>query len=181
VKVPKQITHELRLARPGKPLDAFLESIAPLGRKLGCLLVQLPPSLAFERPVVVRFLKALRARHAGAVVLEPRHASWFAPVADELLAGSRIGRVAADPPRAEEDKVPGGWAGIAYYRLHGSPVMYRSSYDSKYLAGLAKRMKEIRAAGAEAWCIFDNTMLGAAAANALDLTARLKRGKAPAA
>src|SRR5688500_13574945 len=51
VKTPQEITHDLRLKGAGKPLASFLKGIAPLGRKLGCLLVQLPPSLVFEKAV----------------------------------------------------------------------------------------------------------------------------------
>jgi uncharacterized protein YecE (DUF72 family) len=48
--------------------------------------------------------------------------------------------------------------------------MYRSSYEEPYLDALADT---IRSAGPPAWCVFDNTTSGAAAANALDLRERL--------
>ena len=56
VKIPKAITHELRLAAAAMPLfDAFLEQAQGLGTKLRCLLVQLPPSLAFDSRLAGRF------------------------------------------------------------------------------------------------------------------------------
>ena len=173
VKVPRAITHDARLADADAPLDAFLAEATALGARLGCLLVQLPPSLAFERDVARAFLAALRTRHAGPVAIEPRHASWFtAPVA-RLLAAHQVARVAADPARVPAAAEPGGWAGLAYFRLHGSPRMYYSAYDDAYLDALARRLRAA-AAGADAvWCIFDNTALGAATANALGLLARL--------
>src|SRR5687768_16375503 len=47
VKVPKTITHESRLRSCDALLASFLAQATGLGDKLGCLLVQLPPSLAF--------------------------------------------------------------------------------------------------------------------------------------
>lgn len=47
VKMPKEITHEHRLADLAR-LDAFLSEISALGAKLGPLLVQLPPKLEFN-------------------------------------------------------------------------------------------------------------------------------------
>src|SRR5690349_2461308 len=48
LKLPKAITHEARLVEVGDRLAAFREEASGLGDKLGPLLVQLPPSLAFE-------------------------------------------------------------------------------------------------------------------------------------
>src|SRR6476660_2062354 len=79
VKVPRAITHDARLVAVEPLLDAFLHEIAPLGDRIGCMLVQLPPSLGLDAAVAARFLAALRERHAGPVALEPRHADWFAP------------------------------------------------------------------------------------------------------
>jgi uncharacterized protein YecE (DUF72 family) len=127
--------------------------------------VQLPPSLAFAPPLA-GFLRDLRTRFCGAVACEPRHRSWFTDEADQLLADLHIARVAADPalvPRAGE---PGGWPGLRYYRLHGSPRMYYSAYPRNDLAALARRL--IGQAGTT-WCIFDNTAEGAAAHDALTL------------
>ena len=175
VKVPKTITHSLRLADTDEQLDAFMAESAALGDRRECLLVQLPPSLTLDLPVAERFFDALRARWAGDVVLEPRHATWFTTEANAMLAALRVGRVAADPPRVPGGEAPAGWAGIAYYRLHGSPRTYYSSYDAEYLAAIADQLSAHRAAGTRSWCIFDNTASGAAAANALELMRFLAR------
>jgi uncharacterized protein YecE (DUF72 family) len=154
-------------------LDRFLAEAGALGDKLGPLLVQLPPSLAFGAPVVKKFFAALRERFAGAVACEPRHASWFKPAADRLLVGFQVARVAADPSVVPAAAEPGGWDGLAYYRLHGTPRMYYSSYPAEYLDALAGRLAR-EAGSAAVWCIFDNTALGAATANALALLERLR-------
>ena len=76
VKIPKLITHDRALLRAREPLEQFLDEVAGLGAKLGPLLLQLPPSFAFDARRVGRFLQLLRSRHDGLVVCEPRHATW---------------------------------------------------------------------------------------------------------
>ena len=153
-------------------LDRFLAEVIQLGDRLGPLLIQLPPSLAFSAGVAERFLVALRERFDRAVALEPRHASWFEPAADRLVARYLVARVAADPAVVAAAAEPGGWKGIVYYRLHGSPNVYHSSYADEYLEALAKELT--RAARAAAvWCVFDNTAAGAATRNALQVLSRL--------
>ena len=168
-KLPKTITHERRLVGCEDLLEAFLAEVAQLGDKLACLLVQLPPSLAFDAAAASAFLTLLRSLFAGALALEPRHASWFEAPADALLRELRIARVLADPVRHPPGAWPGGWPHLVYLRLHGSPRMYYSAYPVEVLAALADRLRQAEAQGAEAWCIFDNTASGAAAGDALAL------------
>lgn len=159
-KLPRTITHGQRLVRCGDLLDAFLEQVSGLGGKLGVLLVQLPPSLIFDVRVAPSFFRRL-ARAGIPIACEPRHPSWFAPKADAALARLEVARVAANPPRAEEDGAPGGWRKFAYWRLHGSPRLYYSDYPRSDLKKLAAGLKRAD------WCTFDNTMSGAALGNAL--------------
>ena len=172
VKLPKSITHGARLIGSMPLVEAFRTEVLQLGDKLGPLLVQLPPSLAFDPAVAEPFFAGLRRLWPGPVVCEPRHASWFETAADALLSACQVGRVAADPARHPAAAAPGGWTGLRYWRLHGSPRMYFSPYDDPALTALAC---EIRAQAGASWCVFDNTASGAAAANALVLKAMLAR------
>ena len=171
VKLPKQITHEKRLVDAMPELELFLAQVAGLGDKLGGLLVQVPPSLAFDAGIVAHFLRGLRRRYPGLLALEPRHASWFVPEAERLLARFRTARVLADPVLYPDAAAPGGWSDTVYLRLHGSPRRYWSTYPDVLLARLARRLLLARAEGAECWCIFDNTASGEAVGNALTLAA----------
>jgi uncharacterized protein YecE (DUF72 family) len=119
----------------------------------------------------------LRERFAGALALEPRHASWFEPEADALLRDLRIARVLADPVRHAAGAAPGGWPGRVYLRLHGAPRIYYSAYAPELLEALAGRMHRAADEGAEVWCIFDNTASGAAAGDALALLRLLEEGR----
>lgn len=173
VKLPKTITHGARLRDANVLLDAFIAESSGLGERLGCYLVQLPPSLAFDVDVVEGFFSGLRERGGSPAVCEPRHPSWFDGEADATLAALGVARVAADPAPVAAAAGPGGWRGIAYFRLHGSPRTYYSTYPPAYVATLAETIRAEADAGRRVWCIFDNTVLGGATANALDLSERL--------
>lgn len=173
VKLPKSITHERRLLDCEEPLAAFLDEVEGLGEKLGCLLVQLPPSFEYDPSRAGAFLALLRALHDAPVALEPRHATWFTRRAASLLAGYDVARVAADPARVPAAATPGGSADLVYHRLHGSPRMYWSPYDGDYLRSLAARIRHAARRARAVWCIFDNTAGGAATPNALELMGRL--------
>jgi uncharacterized protein YecE (DUF72 family) len=175
VKAPKSLTHEACLEEVGEPLAQFVHEIGGLGRKLGCVLVQLPPSLAYDPRTVETFFAALRARYRGPLVCEPRHPTWFTGAADRRLAAHGAGRVGADPPCAEDGSEPAASTRVIYYRLHGSPVMYHSRYDADYLDQLGARMRSFRRT--PVWCIFDNTARGAATINALELIVMLSQSR----
>jgi uncharacterized protein YecE (DUF72 family) len=162
VKLPKDITHVRRLRRTRAPLEQFLEESAGLGSKRGPLLVQLPPSFAFEARVADRFFSLLRSLYHGPVACEPRHPSWFGR-GETLLSRYEVARVAADPPQGQAGGEPGGWNELVYYRLHGSPRPYWSAYGQDALDRVAAAVG--RSSG-DVWCIFDNTAAGAALENA---------------
>ena len=172
VKMPREITHDRKLRRSRAPVERFLAESGGLGRKRGPLLVQLPPSLAFDLRVARRFFDLLRARYRGAIVCEPRHETWFSPEANALLIRQKVARVAADPAPAPGADVPGGWHGTVYYRLHGSPRKYWSQYDDEYVEKLAAAIRAVPAS-VDAWCVFDNTASGAALENAWKLQSLL--------
>ncbi len=173
VKFPKSITHTARLETVDTLVTAFLSEVSGLGSKLGCLLVQIPPSLAFEPKIARHFFKHLRSTTAVGIALEPRHATWFEPPADTLMKKFQISRVIADPALVPTAAEPGGWDGLIYHRLHGSPRMYYSAYPHESLVSLASRMAD-EGGNVPTWCIFGNTAHGLAMPNASDLANELR-------
>lgn len=169
VKIPRAITHDQALVAVDVLLEVFLEEAAGLGARLGPLLVQLPPSLAYRSEVVDEFFATVRSMHDGEVACEPRHESWLTVAADRMMRSHRVARVAADPARVPAAAEPGGDPMLRYFRLHGSPRMYYSDYEPERLAAYAGRLDSLSAAGSR-WCIFDNTTLGFATGNALALS-----------
>jgi uncharacterized protein YecE (DUF72 family) len=167
VKLPRSISHYQKLADIDALLANFAAEAGALGDKLGCILVQLPPSLVLDLEVAEGFFERLHESFKCAFACEARHGSWFGDEATELLKRHRVTRVIADPPA--------GQAGVfvpttdtIYARLHGSPRIYYSPYEEKYLNQVADYLKEH-----PGWCIFDNTASGAALPNALELMAKV--------
>ena len=172
MKIPRLITHELKLQDAQEPFVTFLAQTDGLLDKRGPLLLQLPPSLSFNGPVVTTFLEGVRSVYRGPLVCEPRHATWFSPVVTGLLRRYKVSRVAADPPPVPDAAAPAGWPRVAYFRLHGSPRTYWSRYDENAMTMLAATVGRMSTAE-QVWCVFDNTASGAAIENACELRERL--------
>jgi uncharacterized protein YecE (DUF72 family) len=131
----------------------------------------LPPSLRFDGSTAGAFFSTFRRRYDGPLACEPRHRSWFGEAASGVFEVAGVARVAADPAVVPEASEPGGWDGLVYYRLHGSPRMYYSAYADDALEGVSAQL--VRAASAApTWCIFDNTAEGAATSDALAVLGR---------
>jgi len=84
LKLPRQITHERRLADVADPVRAFLTAIEPLGERAHSLWIQLPPSFGpADLGALAGFLRRLPHEHRYCV--EVRHRAFF------------------DDPRAEQE------------------------------------------------------------------------------
>lgn len=74
-KMSRYLTHIKKLKEPEEPVQRFLEHAAGLGRKLGPVLIQLPPTLQADPEALDdtlgRFPKSIR------VAVEFRHDSWW--------------------------------------------------------------------------------------------------------
>lgn len=172
VKIPRTITHELRLRETDAALRTFIEEVASLGDKLGCLLLQLPPSLALNEWQARSFFSTLRGLTNTRVVCEPRHVTWFTPAAAEIMREAGIACVHAHPSPTPGIE-PLGDPHTLYIRLHGAPHIYYSAYDATFIDAVAAQIAAAHRSGTQVWCIFDNTALGEAVPNALTLMDRL--------
>jgi Protein of unknown function DUF72 len=110
VKLPGLITHEYRLPRSRAPLDRFLGETTALGCRRGPLLVQLPPSFAFETRAAARFFEMVgRPCHYTGIyysgrlercrVLSPARRSPTVPVAVRLPTCRGLARSFGRLPR----------------------------------------------------------------------------------
>jgi uncharacterized protein YecE (DUF72 family) len=100
LKFPREITHDLRLARPDVDLltGEFVRLAAVLGEKCGPLLLQLPPSFersGENRKVLARFLELLPTEEIR-LAIELRHPSWADESVAAALADRNIAWVLAD-------------------------------------------------------------------------------------
>lgn len=84
-KLPREITHERKLRDAAEPLGEFLRGVEPLGEKLACVLVQLPPFFTpqHDASALRDFIRALPAGVRFA--MEFRHAGWHLPRIVHLL------------------------------------------------------------------------------------------------
>ena len=173
VKGPRFITHMRRLKEVRAPLANFFASgVLALRQKLGPVLWQFPPNLAFDAERFEAFFQllprdtdaaaALAAEHDqrvdGRTWLEPapkrplrhaveiRHESFADPAFVALLRRQRIGLVVAD--------TAGRWplmedvtSDFVYVRLHGDKELYASGYGEAALDRWAARIDAWRHGG----------------------------------
>lgn len=173
VKIPRSISHELRLRAADATLRTFVDQVAALDDKLGCLLLQLPPSLALNTSEALDFFSTARGLTSARMVCEPRHVSWFTPAAAALMKDAGIACVHAHPLPVP-DVGPRGDHHTLYIRLHGAPHIYYSAYNDAFIDAVAMQIAEACRSQRQVWCIFDNTAQGEAIPNALTLMERLK-------
>ncbi|WP_133498845.1 DUF72 domain-containing protein [Cognatilysobacter terrigena] len=173
VKFPRAGTHDARLHEAEPIIESFASQVHELGDRLGPVLVQLPPSLAFERDVAEVFFDAMRQHFDGPLVCEPRHPTWFTPAGDALWKRFDVARVAADPARVPEAAIAGGAGPVRYWRLHGAPRVYYDAYGDEGLRPWAGDIRAAREAGLDCWAVMDNTALGHATLDAMRLEAML--------
>jgi len=83
VKASRYLTHVKRLRDPQPSVAMLMDRIAPLGHKLGPVLIQLPPDLAVAVEALDTTLAAFPAGVRLAV--EPRHESWWIDDVRRLL------------------------------------------------------------------------------------------------
>jgi len=166
VKGNRFLTHMLRLREVAKPLANVLASgMFELREKLGPMLWQLPPNLAFEPDTLERFLALLphdtdaalklalqhEPRMEGRVALDPgprralrhaleiRHESFRDPALIALLRKYKVALVVADTA-GRWPQVDDVTADFVYIRLHGDKELYASGYDDDAIARWAARI-----------------------------------------
>lgn len=142
VKAHQRITHWKRLVDASEDVGYFCEHVRALGAKLGPILFQTPPTLAFEPDVLDAFCASLPPGYTYA--FEPRHDSFGD--ADEVFRRHGVARCCNDDLHdVAAYRVSGP---VAYFRFH------RDSYSSEDLAQRAEIVKTIAAEGTDVYAYF---------------------------
>jgi uncharacterized protein YecE (DUF72 family) len=146
-KAPQGITHFARLAgAAGERLANFLTAVAPLGERLGPVLLQCPPNLKYDPAVLDEFLGHLAGRPQR-FAMEFRHESFDTDEVRDKLAGAGVAWCVADTEEREGRFILTA-PGFAYLRLR------RGGYDEVTLERWVKPMTEALDKGADVYCYF---------------------------
>lgn len=169
VKASRIVTHIRRLAGAQKEWGQFLENARTLGRKLGPVLLQLPPSLRKDTGLLRDFLSIDRC---ALLAVEFRHASWFDGDTLSVLRDAGAALVIAQSARYPQAPLE-ITAQFVYLRFHGPGALFSSSYSEAQLAQWAKLIRGWRNAGLDVYAYFNNDVQGYALDNARQLLALL--------
>jgi uncharacterized protein YecE (DUF72 family) len=176
VKGGRFITHMKRLRDIEEPLARFFASgVGELKGKLGPILWQLPPTLAFDADLLAGFFDLLPRRSGDRPLrhaLEVRHASFTDPAVPDLLREHDIGLVVADAA-AEWPYLEHVTSDFVYVRLHGDTELYASGYTDEALDTWATRIRHWTESSLDVYAYFDNDMKVRAPADAIGLLQRL--------
>jgi len=160
VKVPRLITHYKKFSDCESLIFDFYTSINKgLQKKLGCVLFQLPPQLAYTPELLELIINIVDPSFKN--VFEFRHVSWWNEnVFYQFKKRKLIFCGVSFPKLPDEVKAT---TSIIYYRFHGIPVLYKSAYSKKFIEHIYLEIKKI--APDETWIYFNNTWCNAAIIN----------------
>lgn len=165
VKASRYITHMKKLKDPDEPVSTFIDRVGVLGKKLGPILLQLPPKWNFNLQRLRGFLNALPENYR--YTFEFRDPSWFTGQTEAALAEKGAAFCIYD---FEQRQSPQSiTADFVYVRLHGPDGAYKGKYDDRSLSDWAEAFLSWANEGKEVFCYFDNDEKGYAAQNALRL------------
>lgn len=153
IKMPKTITHEKRLVNTKADSAEFCLHIAGgLRHKLAGFLYQLPPSFKYSTENLERVLATVDGLYQN--VVEFRHESWWTAEVQEILSENKITFCGVSFPGHIPDDIITNREDLGYYRLHGVPGLFKSSYSDEFLQQLATK---IVSADQDFYVFFNNT------------------------
>jgi uncharacterized protein YecE (DUF72 family) len=150
LKANQGITHFARLKNTGERLRTFLETVAPLGNRIGPVLFQCAPNMKYDAEVLDGFLAdlaGLDTHHpAGAhrFVMEFRHPSFDNDEVRAKLAAAGVALCVSDTEEQPAKFTHTG--GFAYVRLRGT------GYEEKTLKRWGKSFRSALAEGTDVYC-----------------------------
>jgi len=169
-KASRYITHVKKLKDPKKSTKKFFKTVEVLGKKLGPILFQLPPSWRPNPERLDNFLKVLPEKYK--YTFEFRNSKWFNKKTYGILkkhkAAFCIYHLAGKLSPKENT------ADFIYIRLHGPKGAYEGSYKKSDLKKWVKNFLRWNKEGKEIFCYFDNDQAGFAVKNALELKEIIK-------
>ncbi|MBN2274312.1 MAG: DUF72 domain-containing protein [Bacteroidales bacterium] len=168
-KLSRYITHQLRLVNAEEALEKFFGLFEGMESRLGPVLIQLPPGLAYDRSQTFDFLNLLKEHYRQyRFAIEIRNKTWITEDFFELISQYEIAFVIADSgiryPYHEAVT-----ADFVYLRFHGHEKLYASDYSDETLSEYARKIKQWVKEGKDVWAFFNNDFGGFAVKNAMKL------------
>ncbi|MFE3447095.1 DUF72 domain-containing protein [Nocardia sp. NPDC059180] len=159
VKASRFLTHIKRLRDPEEPVQRLMGRAASLGDRLGPILLQLPPTLRADPPLLDECLHCFPADTRVAV--EARHESWWTDDTRAVLERNGAALCWAD---ADERPVTPLWRTTdwGYLRLHHGTAEPWPRYHRPVLTEWAHRVSETWPESCEVDIYFNNDPGGAA-------------------
>lgn len=165
IKMPKDFTHIRRMVETAPDTLDFCNYITDgIREKLAGFLYQFPPGFHYNKQNLDLILQGIPAGFIS--VVEFRHESWWNGDAAKILADRGIVFAGVSYPGKIPDDVITVHPNMAYYRLHGVPIMFKSEYSEDFLSDV---LQNVKASGREFYVFFNNTWGTAALKNALHL------------
>lgn len=183
LKLPRLITHDKSLAL-SKGVEAdlvrFLGLLKPLmaSGKLGPLLIQLPPSFAFQKDAKALWDFMSIVPDDVKFAVEFRHPSWLREDVWSELRKRNVANVIVDEPLLPPDTVT--TADFAFIRWHGRGTRpwYNYRYREAELKAWLPKVQEVRARVKETFGYFNNHFKGFAVENSLKMMSMLRESNA---
>ena len=164
VKAPKIITHLKRFKACEDEINIFYEVCKNgLKEKLGPVLFQLPPSFHYSEENLELIIKNLNPEFKNTI--EFRHESWWKKEVFEILEKNGITFCNVSHPTLPDSVSK--TSNIGYFRFHGSPKMFYSSYSEEYLKKIYEEIT--KNSFEEFYIFFNNTASTAGVLNALEM------------
>ncbi|WP_276369381.1 DUF72 domain-containing protein [Chryseolinea sp. H1M3-3] len=162
VKAPRLITHYKRFNNASRELHDFYDTVAKgLRDKLGAILFQLHPQTEYSEEKLEQILKSLDPAFTN--VIEFRHISWWQPKVVKALQSHQVTFCSISYPGLPDDIYK--TAPAMYYRFHGVPKLYLSSYSKVKLQQVVKEIIQKRNVD-DVYVYFNNDIEVAAVSNA---------------
>jgi len=168
LKANRRITHMKRLREVRADLRYMYILAQSLGKKLGCLLFQLPPSLRLDLPLLEDFLSQLETRFRN--VIEFRHPSWYTESVYDLLRQKKVIFCIVSSRQVPSETIV--TAPVAYVRFHGLTAGYRYFYPDSELEVWASNLSQLQVN--ECFIYFNNDYQAHAVQNARKLRSLLE-------
>ena len=169
-KINQKFTHDraLKLDEASlSELENFVQLFDPLltQDRLGCFLVQLPPSLKRDDPLLENFLAALPHRYN--YVVEFRNKSWMDDATWRILTKYQAAYCIVDEPLLPPEIHITSDVGYIRWHGHGERPWYDYRYTEKQLQDWIPKIKTVQENTKKTFGIFNNHFHGYAPENCL--------------